>query len=276
MHRASNRCTACGSSSTVPIVYGFPNSELDAQARRGEVVLGGCTVMGDEPDRHCKACGHQWRRKFPKRGESDSGRTLGRDTPAADFFLAIDGPTFSSAIRVIRSWLPDEQLQADASLWYEGNELAVRVGADEARVPARGSWPGIVVVPAAFLIEGLVGAEAEEVRLAIEADRIRIGSSFSMGYRLKPVRDPWPRFIDGWERMTLLEKLMAPTKFTQEDVRYSGLTKRVDGAEAILEGVLAALEDVAWDVGEAHDLNSSEIVAAVKKLLETGLGRSLG
>ncbi len=69
---------------------------------------------------------------------------------------------------------------------------------------------------------------------------------------------------------------MVPTNFTQEDVRYSGLTKQVDGAEEILEGVLSALEGAAWDVGEANDLNSSEIVTAVKELLEAGLGRSLG
>lgn len=47
--RATLRCPACGKPGSIPIVYGYPTSETMERARRGEVALGGCIIMGGEP-----------------------------------------------------------------------------------------------------------------------------------------------------------------------------------------------------------------------------------
>ncbi|MFT7479861.1 MAG: hypothetical protein ACI80N_003168 [Gammaproteobacteria bacterium] len=53
-------CPACGSRKTIPIVYGMPGMELIKQVERGQVVLGGCLVGPDQPDRRCRECEHSW------------------------------------------------------------------------------------------------------------------------------------------------------------------------------------------------------------------------
>jgi hypothetical protein len=53
-------CPRCGGAS-LRIVYGLPTPELEREARRGRVVLGGCGIDGTEPTRQCRACGHEWR-----------------------------------------------------------------------------------------------------------------------------------------------------------------------------------------------------------------------
>jgi hypothetical protein len=56
------RCAECGSTHAVPIVYGLPGPELQAQAEAGEVILGGCVVDDDSPVWHCGDCGYEWGR----------------------------------------------------------------------------------------------------------------------------------------------------------------------------------------------------------------------
>jgi hypothetical protein len=53
-------CPQCNQMAAVEIIYGFPTKRLLRQAERKEVVLGGCVVMGDDPDRRCLNCGHRW------------------------------------------------------------------------------------------------------------------------------------------------------------------------------------------------------------------------
>jgi hypothetical protein len=53
-------CPFCDSTDTVPIVYGLPGRELEQAAGRGELVLGGCLVSFDAPDRACRSCGGDW------------------------------------------------------------------------------------------------------------------------------------------------------------------------------------------------------------------------
>jgi len=39
-----------------------------AAAERGEIVLGGCSITGDDPTRHCKACDQEFGgRRLPPR-----------------------------------------------------------------------------------------------------------------------------------------------------------------------------------------------------------------
>jgi hypothetical protein len=46
------------------VVLGFPGPELESQAERGEVVLGGCRILGEEldPAWACLACREQYTR----------------------------------------------------------------------------------------------------------------------------------------------------------------------------------------------------------------------
>jgi hypothetical protein len=53
-------CPFCGSTDTVPIVYGLLGRELEQAAERGELVLGGCLFSFDAPDRACRDCGAEW------------------------------------------------------------------------------------------------------------------------------------------------------------------------------------------------------------------------
>ncbi|HZN63120.1 MAG TPA: hypothetical protein VFC90_12005 [Planctomycetota bacterium] len=49
-------CPACGGK-LVPILYGLPDAEAGRAAERGEIALGGCTLMGDDPKLSCISCG---------------------------------------------------------------------------------------------------------------------------------------------------------------------------------------------------------------------------
>ena len=54
-------CPACGSTFIRPIIYGFPDADLGKKADRGEVVLGGCVVVEEQPRWSCGTCDHRWR-----------------------------------------------------------------------------------------------------------------------------------------------------------------------------------------------------------------------
>ncbi|MBS4025234.1 MAG: hypothetical protein KGZ96_06110 [Clostridia bacterium] len=54
------KCPACGSTSTVKIIYGLPTYEAFEAQERGELVLGGCCISTDDPNRICKDCGQQF------------------------------------------------------------------------------------------------------------------------------------------------------------------------------------------------------------------------
>ena len=41
----------------MPILYGLPDAEASRAAERGEIALGGCTLMGDDPKLSCNSCG---------------------------------------------------------------------------------------------------------------------------------------------------------------------------------------------------------------------------
>jgi hypothetical protein len=53
-------CPACGGR-LVPILYGLPDAEAGAAAERGEIALGGCIVMGDDPHLACTKCHARYR-----------------------------------------------------------------------------------------------------------------------------------------------------------------------------------------------------------------------
>ena len=56
-------CPNCREKAGVDILYGMPTELAFEMAGRGEVVLGGCCVDLEGPERECTACGYQWRIK---------------------------------------------------------------------------------------------------------------------------------------------------------------------------------------------------------------------
>ena len=54
---ATKRCKQCGGHEILPVDYGLPRAETLARAALAEVLLGGCVVLGDEPDWRCAKCG---------------------------------------------------------------------------------------------------------------------------------------------------------------------------------------------------------------------------
>jgi hypothetical protein len=56
-------CPACRKKYGVDILYGMPSEQASEMSGRSEVVLGGCYIDLEGPERECTACGHQWRIK---------------------------------------------------------------------------------------------------------------------------------------------------------------------------------------------------------------------
>jgi len=65
-NKVSAVCPVCGGIG-IPIAYGLPSLEAGQAAARGEVVLGGCEVTGEDPDCQCVACGVRWMERDPGR-----------------------------------------------------------------------------------------------------------------------------------------------------------------------------------------------------------------
>lgn len=58
------RCPTCGAPGVL-IIYGMPGLELLEAAERGEVLMGGCVITGDDPTHGC-AAGHEWTVNRPR------------------------------------------------------------------------------------------------------------------------------------------------------------------------------------------------------------------
>ena len=58
--RSPAPCPRCGGLDVVRIVYGLPMQELVDLANQGKVALGGCIVTGNDPQKHCNACGFEF------------------------------------------------------------------------------------------------------------------------------------------------------------------------------------------------------------------------
>jgi hypothetical protein len=61
--RTSRTCPRCRSHEIARIQYGMPafSTRLEADLAAHRVVLGGCVVWDDQPDRSCRACGLEFR-----------------------------------------------------------------------------------------------------------------------------------------------------------------------------------------------------------------------
>jgi len=56
-------CPECGERRVVEILYGMPTSDAFEDAERGDFILGGCVIIGNDPSRGCTSCG--WRGEVP-------------------------------------------------------------------------------------------------------------------------------------------------------------------------------------------------------------------
>src|SRR5688500_16953006 len=65
-----SECPICESRGVVRIAYGLPSREMIESAKKGEIVLGGCVVSGNDPQWRCTACRHEW----PGRADARSAR----------------------------------------------------------------------------------------------------------------------------------------------------------------------------------------------------------
>ena len=68
------RCAKCGRSVRKPVVYGYPGPEAMEQARRGEVVLGGCELGEPVDPWWCDDC----RPVSPEEREREQARAAER------------------------------------------------------------------------------------------------------------------------------------------------------------------------------------------------------
>jgi hypothetical protein len=62
MTESPDQCPKCGSKKVARILYGFPvlSEELERKLDAGKIVLGGCTLFGDDPTWQCVDCEHRW------------------------------------------------------------------------------------------------------------------------------------------------------------------------------------------------------------------------
>jgi hypothetical protein len=56
----SAKCPSCQSADVVPIMYGLPGPEMAEASIKGEIVLGGCVIFGNDPAWFCRACEARW------------------------------------------------------------------------------------------------------------------------------------------------------------------------------------------------------------------------
>jgi hypothetical protein len=61
--RRSRACPRCGSRAIARVQYGMPalSDQLEADLAAHRVVLGGCMIGPDQPDRACTVCGLEFR-----------------------------------------------------------------------------------------------------------------------------------------------------------------------------------------------------------------------
>lgn len=280
------RCPRCGSQRSLPIVYGLPTKALEEEAARGEVVLGGCDVDGREPTRQCRACGHAWRPggagagEGPPPAEGAGALTEGGGAPSDPFAgeeperfeLEVDAPALREALTLFEGWLSELQWDARAVLWLEGAQLVVRFGNDEARVRARGTWPGMVAAQSALVAsirEELEGCRS--FRLAVEGDRLWLGPRLRIRCEQLPAGRGLPRYVELHEPPRLLECVLLGLRHEPETLRHSGIERLVAGAQETLDEVVDDLEFHLDPSRFGEDVSEGAIAEAIRYFVRRGV-----
>ena len=63
LRKYTKKCPDCGSIDVLPILYGFPGEKMREDAFEGKILLGGCVITENHPDRHCNSCEYDWNKK---------------------------------------------------------------------------------------------------------------------------------------------------------------------------------------------------------------------
>jgi len=72
----------------------MPGPDLIDRSDRGEIVLGGCVMGEDMPDRRCRDCGHEW--QVTKHSERLGGQSLAGHASGNALALVLDAASFAA------------------------------------------------------------------------------------------------------------------------------------------------------------------------------------
>lgn len=193
------------------------------------------------------------------------------------FALAIDSEAFCKAAQLFERWIPQNQLTAQAALWLDRGDLVVRIGSDEARVPAAGSSPGTVTLPAGFLTAESGGLpDSGEIHLSIDGNRLRLrmpGGSKSTPCEIATDPPEWPEFIEQLTPFTMLELLLLPQRYSAASIEHSGLADEVSGAASSLRDLVDHLDDAIHEAATSLGLDAAQAQEALTFLVGPGLAQ---
>lgn len=189
------------------------------------------------------------------------------------FDVAVDGAAFRKAAGLFEGWIPKNQLRAHAGLWLDGGDLVVRIGKDEARVPATGSWPRTLITSAGFLIAESSGLPAAgEIRLSVSGDLLRLKTATGSRSGACRIHAPdWPEFIEQLTPFTMLETLLLPQRFSAASIAYSGLTDEIARCVAGVRDLVDHLDEAIDDVVTTLALDPAQAREALAFLVGPGL-----
>jgi hypothetical protein len=195
--------------------------------------------------------------------------------PEETFALAIESDAFRKAARLFEGWIPRNQMTARAALWLDQVDLVIRIGNDEARVAADGTWPGIVIMAAGFLIAESTGLpDSGQIQLSVDADRIRLETqtgSRTVACQVLANAPEWPEFIEQLAPFTMLEYLLLPQRFSAASIEYSGLADEVAGCVSSLGELVDHLHDAIYEAATILELDPAQVREALAFLVGPGL-----
>jgi len=194
------------------------------------------------------------------------------DEAPSRFALEVDAGGLGQALELFWRWLPKIQQTARAALWLEGVHLVVRFGPDEARVRARGVWPGVVTTPAAFLASIHEKLEpGGRIALEVADGRLALGPRIHVSCEVRPLGVPLPPFVELLEAPRLLDLVRIGLRHDAESLRLSGLEGAVREAREILDLVVDELPGILAERADSWEFSACEATEAIHHFVRRGL-----
>jgi hypothetical protein len=191
------------------------------------------------------------------------------------FHLTVESEHFRRAAGLFEQWLPRNQWKSRCGLWLHGSELVMRIGNDEAAIPASGTWPPAVLTSANWLIvESSRWPGTGQIELSVADDRLRVRTetgSRTHACTVEPVRPSWPRCVEQLAPFTMLEILLLPQRFAEQSIEYSGLAEELARCVAKIRQVVDSLTDSIHDAAETHELDPGQVREVFDYLVGPGL-----
>lgn len=191
------------------------------------------------------------------------------------YSLRVDAAEFRRAAKLFASWIPRMQWAAPAGFWLRDGRLVLRIGNDEALVPAEGHWPGAVVATIGF-VAGVAHdlPEGGSLVLLADSDHIRIGlPAGSRVIRCERLDAPpaWPQFVEQLTPLRLIDFLLLPQRYSAASIAHSGLADRVHGSVTSIRDLVDCLRDQIDETCEGMHLAPDEALEALEYLTGPGL-----